>query len=66
VQPFVLQYGRAEVAARRRRRRIATDRPATDVVVVLGCILFLLAARLAGANGARRGVATGSAPRSNE
>jgi hypothetical protein len=29
VQPFVLQYGRVAEEARRRMRRIATDRPAT-------------------------------------
>jgi hypothetical protein len=32
VQPFVLQYGRLAVDRRRRIRRIATDRPATDAV----------------------------------
>jgi hypothetical protein len=40
VQPFVLQYGRLALAVRRRMRRIATDRPATDVVV-RGFILVL-------------------------
>jgi hypothetical protein len=34
VQPFVLQYGRLAVDERRRILRIATDRPATDAVVV--------------------------------
>jgi len=34
VQPFVLQYGRLTVEERRRMRRMATDRPATDAVVV--------------------------------
>lgn len=34
MQPFVLQYGRLELVARRRSRRIATERPATDGVVV--------------------------------
>ena len=34
MQPFVLQYGRVAVDDRRRMRRIATDRPATDAVVV--------------------------------
>jgi hypothetical protein len=31
---LVLQYGRVAVWLRRRMRRIATDRPATEVVVV--------------------------------
>jgi hypothetical protein len=34
VQPFVLQYGRVAVDERRRMRRIATERPTTDAVVV--------------------------------
>ena len=58
MQPFVLQYGRLAEAERRRRRRVATLRPATDKVVVRGVILFLLVARLAGARSARRGFAT--------
>ena len=33
VQPLVAQYGRAELLARRRRRRIADARPVTDEVV---------------------------------
>ena len=41
VQPFVLQKRRLPLEARRRMRRIATERPATDVVVVrdiIGCL----------------------------
>jgi hypothetical protein len=34
VQPLVLQYGWVAVWLRRRIRRIATDRPATEAVVV--------------------------------
>jgi len=52
VQPFVLQYSRPAAVDRRRRRRIAADRPATDAEVVRDIIpgwLFLSAARLAGA-----------------
>jgi hypothetical protein len=33
VQPLVLQYSRVAALARRRRRRMAVDRPATDDVV---------------------------------
>jgi hypothetical protein len=42
VQPFVLQYGRLAVDERRRIRRIATDRPATEAVAVrdiMACVL---------------------------
>ena len=52
MQPFVLQYGRVAVDERRRIRRIATERPATEAVAVrvimLRSISFWLA-RSAGA-----------------
>jgi hypothetical protein len=57
VQPFVLQYGRPAVEARRRILRIATDRPATDEVVVrdiMDVSLFLLARPSRGALARRR------------
>jgi hypothetical protein len=45
VQPLVLQYRREAALARRRRRRIAVERPATDDVVerdiMMGCVCFL-------------------------
>jgi hypothetical protein len=46
VQPFVLQYGRVAVDERRRIRRIATERPATEAVavrVIMLTVRFLLA-----------------------
>jgi hypothetical protein len=59
VQPLVLQYGRLAVAERRRKRRVATLRPATDMVEVRGFNSWsLLVARLADAWSAQRGVAT--------
>jgi hypothetical protein len=54
VQPFVLQYGRPAAWERRRRRRIAADRPVADAEVVLDIMAWLFGsfrlARLAGAD----------------
>ena len=60
MQPLVLQYGRLAEAERRRKRRVATLRPATDMVVVRGVkILFFLTGRVSrGRLCALRGLAT--------
>jgi hypothetical protein len=47
-QPFVRQYGCWAAEARRRRRRIELDRPATLVVMVLEVIPWFFPAALAG------------------